>query len=55
MIESFPYFLVKKFSHLHRWDSIPEQPENAAIMKILEEIGVDYTQGYYIDEPKPFD
>jgi diguanylate cyclase (GGDEF)-like protein/PAS domain S-box-containing protein len=35
--------------------TIAEFVENAEIMKKLEEIGVDYAQGYYIDKPKPID
>jgi len=33
--------------------TIAEFVESAAILEKLEEIGVDYAQGYYIDKPRP--
>jgi len=35
--------------------TIAEFVENEASLQLLESIGVDYGQGYYIDKPKPFE
>lgn len=36
-------------------ESIAEFVENEAIQKKLESIGIDYSQGYFIDKPMPLD
>ena len=46
---------VHQVGHVMGIKTIAEFVENMEIMRLLEEIGVDYAQGYGISEPKPVD
>ena len=50
MVES-----INTIGHLMGLKTIAEFVENEIILKSLEEIGVDYVQGYYIDHPRPLE
>jgi len=40
-------------AHIMGKKTIGEFVENAAILKKMQEIGIDYAQGFYLDTPKP--
>lgn len=44
---------INQVGHTMQLETIAEFVENAEILKILEEIGVDYAQGYHIAKPTP--
>ena len=46
---------VNKIGHAMGMTTIAEYVENAGILKILKDIGVDYAQGYGISYPAPLD
>ena len=45
---------INEVGHAMGKKTIAEWVENEATLERLEEIGVDYAQGYVIDRPKPF-
>ncbi len=46
---------INQIGHAMGLTTIAEFVENDAILKMLSEIGVNYTQGYAIHRPSPFD
>ncbi|MBC3881546.1 EAL domain-containing protein [Undibacterium sp. LX40W] len=44
---------INEIAHLTGKFTIAEFVENENILKLLEDIGVDFAQGYYIGKPKP--
>ena len=50
MVES-----INQIGHLMGIETVAEFVTSEAILKVLEEIGVDYAQGYYISEPQPLE
>ncbi|MEJ2142544.1 MAG: EAL domain-containing protein [Gammaproteobacteria bacterium] len=46
---------INHIGHVMGLKTIAEFVENDEISTLLEDIGVDYIQGYYVDEPHPID
>ena len=46
---------INQVGHIMKIKTIAEFVENAEIMDILRNLGVDYAQGYHIDKPLPID
>jgi len=44
---------IHDISHIMGKKTIGEFVESAAILKKMQEIGIDYAQGFYLDTPKP--
>ncbi len=44
---------IKTFAEKNRIKTIAEFVENAEVLKILEDMGIDYSQGYFIGKPEP--
>lgn len=49
MVES-----INQFGHVMSIKTIAEYVENEETLKLLQDIGVDYAQGYYFSKPFPF-
>jgi diguanylate cyclase (GGDEF)-like protein len=46
---------INQIAHLMKIKTVAEFVENEAIFRKLQEIGVDYAQGYWIDKPQPLE
>ena len=46
---------INEIGHVMGKKTVAEFVENAEILHKLEEVGVDYAQGYFIGKPKPID
>jgi diguanylate cyclase (GGDEF)-like protein/PAS domain S-box-containing protein len=46
---------INQIAHLMKIKTVAEFVESEAIFHKLKEIGVDYVQGYWIDQPKPLE
>jgi diguanylate cyclase (GGDEF)-like protein len=44
---------INEISHIMGKKTVGEFVENAATLKKMKEIGIDYAQGFYLDTPKP--
>ena len=44
---------INQIGHVIGIKTVAEFVENEAILEKLREIGIDYAQGYAIDQPKP--
>jgi EAL domain-containing protein (putative c-di-GMP-specific phosphodiesterase class I) len=54
-IEDATVEAINNIAHLMHISTIAENVENQATLNRLKEIGIDYVQGYWIDEPKPLE
>ena len=45
--------VINQLGHVMGLETIAEFVENQDVLDALQELGVDYAQGYYIGKPKP--